>query len=86
LVGTEHESTWHAPSNGPSLFSSEQSSYPVGLGRVFPGLDRPLVEVGRTDVDRNSRGLEKASSDGAPGSYDKRMGSEPQRHNGASGR
>src|SRR5260370_31834409 len=80
LVGAQYQPAGKASGNRSRLLPRQQRGEFARVARRAPLLDRPLVDIGRLDLDRNSGVAQEGMADRALGREHERFASEPKRH------
>src|SRR6516225_2235193 len=80
LVGAQYQPAGEASRNHSRFLPRQQRGEFARIARLAPLLDRPLVDVGRLDLDRNSGVAQESMADRALGREHERFAGEPKRH------
>src|SRR5262249_61668825 len=80
LVGAQYQPAGKASGNRSRLLARQQHGEFTRIARRALLLDRPLVDIGRLDLDRNSGVPQEGMADCALGREQERFAGEPKRH------
>src|SRR6516162_8345733 len=80
LVGAQYQPAGKASGNRSRLLPRQQRGEFASIARRAPLLNRPLVDIGRLDLDRNSGVAQEGIADRALGREHERFAGEPKRH------